>query len=383
MTTHRLRAVAAWLFATLLAVPAATPAQAPQPSASITAPEVRRLVDAFVARNDFTGVVLVARGDRVLDLRAWGYADLEDSVRTAVDTRYELGSVSKWVASLVVLALVDQGKLALDAPITTYLPEYRQDTGARLTLHHLLTHTSGIPNDVVTALRADTTLMHSPLSSAEAVRRFASGELQFAPGSRFDYSHANWLVVQAVIERVTGRPYADVVRATLWGPLGLRSSGIFTGDFSQQAGMRGADAARGYATLTPAPRRRQVFVPDFMGAAARSYSTAPDLLALLNGVYGTGDGKSRGRLLSAASLAALDRVYVPEEGYAYGSRLHTLTLGGRPTTVAWHTGTNGAYKTLAARVLTDGWTVIVLSNTSADLNAMGALADAVFGAVHP
>jgi hypothetical protein len=116
-------------------------------------------------------------------------------------------------------------------------------------------------------------------------------------------------------------------------------------------------------------------MPAFMAAAGGSFSTARDLLALLDGVYG-------GAVLRPASLAALNRVYVPGEDYAYGSRVHARLLGGRPTPVAWHTGTNGAYKTLAARVLADGWTVIVLNNTSLDVGAMGELARTVLTAVH-
>ncbi len=356
--------------ASLAAQGADAPHTADAHTADAHAP-VARLVDAFVARQAFQGVVLVARGDRVVDLRAFGHADVERGVRTTVDTRYELGSIAKWIASVVVLRLAEQGKVALDAPVSTYLPEYRRDVGARVTLHHLLTHTSGIPNDVVAALRADSTLARTSLAADEAVRRLASGALQFAPGERFDYAHANWLVVRAIVERVTGRPYADVVQATLWTPLGLRDGGTFVGDFSQVA-----HAARGYATLAPAPRRRVVPVPDFMAAAGGSFATARDLLALLHGVYG-------GAVLSPASLAALDRVHVPAERYAYGSRVRTLALGAQPTAVAWHAGSNGAFKTLAVRVLADGWTVIVLGNATPDQGAMAALAEDVLRAVHP
>lgn len=367
------------------AAPAARATAATRPDdAAATAARVRGLVDAFVAAQRFTGVVLVAQHDRVVDLRAWGAADVAGGVPTATDTRYELGSISKWVASVLVLRLVDEGRLALDAPITSYLPEYRADTGARLTLHHLLTHTSGIPNDVVAALRADTVLLRTSLPAAEAVRRYASGDLRFAPGAQFDYSHANWLVVRAIVERVTGRPYAEVARAALWAPLHLRGAGTFTGDFTRETSRAPGAAAHGYATLgdatlgdgaTPA-RPRQVPMPDFMIAAGGAYASAPALLALLNGVYD-------GALLTPASRAALARVHVPGEDYAYGSRTRLRTLGGRPTPVAWHTGTNGAYKSLAVRVLADGWTVVVLNNTTADLAAMGALADDVLRAVHP
>ncbi|MGZ8377098.1 MAG: serine hydrolase domain-containing protein [Gemmatirosa sp.] len=368
MTDRRSRALRGlWACAALLLATAG-----PSPLAAQHASEapVSHLLDDFVARHGFNGVVLVAHGDSVVALRASGDADVEHHVRTAVDTRYELGSIAKWIASVVVLKLAEQGKVALDAPITTYLPDHRRDTGARVTLHHLLTHTSGIPNDVVAALRADSMVARASLPAADAVRRYASGDLQFAPGARFDYSHANWVVVRAIVERVTGRSYADVVQSVLWTPLDLTGSGTFVGDFTQRPG-----SARGYTALTPAPRRRVVPMPDFMAAAGGSYATARDLLALLHGVYG-------GAVLSPSSLALLNRVYVPAEHYAYGSRVRTLTLGGRATPVAWHAGSNGAFKSLAVRVLADGWTVIVLGNASPDQGAMATLAADVLHAVH-
>ena len=193
---------------------------------------------------------------------------------------------------------------------------------------------------------------------------------------------------------MTGRPYADVVRTTLWEPLHLRASGTFRGDLAPPGRGAHADAhaaARGYSQVAPPmyahgyaasggsgqpPRRREGPMPDFIIAAGGVYSTAPDVLALLNGVYGDA-------VLTPASQEALSRVYVPAEDYAYGSRTRTRTFGGRPRAVAWHTGSNGGYRALAARVLADGWTVIMLNNTSADLAGMGGLADEVLRVIHP
>ena len=112
-----------------------------------------------------------------------------------------------------------------------------------MTLHHLLTHTSGIPNEVVAALRRDSTVARQSLPADEAIRRYAGGALLFEPGARFDYSHSNWIVVAAVIERVTGRSVSANVRALLTEPLGLHDTGTFTGDFAGVAG--GAIGAAG------------------------------------------------------------------------------------------------------------------------------------------
>ncbi len=178
-----------WLVVSLVLVSAQAPAATLEESLS-----------RFVADNDFNGVILVARNGEVLHHRAYGHADVEAGTPTALTTRYQLGSISKYLASLVVLKLVDEKKLSLTRPISDYLPAYRKDVGGKVTLHHLLSHTSGIPNDIITAYRADRGLAKVELPMATAVERYASGALQFEPGARFDYAHSNWILVRAIIE---------------------------------------------------------------------------------------------------------------------------------------------------------------------------------------
>jgi D-alanyl-D-alanine carboxypeptidase len=202
------------------------------------------------------------------------------------------------------------------------------------------------------------------LRSATAVERYASGALQFEPGSRFDYSHSNWILVRAIIESASGRSYEENV-ARLLKPLKLKDTGVFSGDFSSVPG-----SAVGYSAVKPEPKRNPVPNPAFMACAGGAYSTASDLLTLTRAVYA-------GRLISRASLQKLSTPYVAEEGYAYGSRVKTLKLGGRDEVVAWHSGSNGPFKTRVSHVLSNGLTVILMSNTGADLDKMAALTEEV------
>ncbi|HEX8297819.1 MAG TPA: serine hydrolase domain-containing protein, partial [Rubricoccaceae bacterium] len=226
-------------------------------------------VDRFVDSTAFNGVLLAARNGEVLTERATGHADFERGILTTPATRYQLGSISKWVSSVVVLALVDRGVLALDAPVVTYLPEYAGEAGQRVTLHHLLSHTSGIPNDVIQAFRADPAMASEDLTTDAALVRYASSALAFAPGTRFDYSHSNWIVVKAVVERATGQPFAEVVADVLTRPLGLGDTGTFSGDFAAVPG-----AAVGYTAVTPEPAVWHQPQPAFLMCAGGIYSTA-------------------------------------------------------------------------------------------------------------
>jgi D-alanyl-D-alanine carboxypeptidase len=329
------------------------------------------LADRLAVETGFDGVMLVGDGHRVRMRRAYGPEDAGRGVAASPATRYQTGSFSKWLASVVVLRLVDDGRLSLTAPVSTYLPGYAPANGARVTLHHLMSHTSGVPNDLAAALKAAGTMAaFAGVDSRTALQRYASSPLAFAPGERFDYSHSNWLVVEAVIERVTAKPYAQVVQDEVLGPLRLRESGIVVDDFYDVP-----HAARGYDALRPVPKPASTAMlapmPAFLGPVGGYYATADDVLRLLDGVYA-------GRVLSPASREALWRVNVPAEGYAYGGRVKVRRIGDAPHRLSWNNNSNGPYKSLIVRA-DDGRTVVLLNNSRIDGAALTRIAEALLG----
>jgi CubicO group peptidase (beta-lactamase class C family) len=323
--------------------------------------------DIVDATPGFNGVALVGTGRHVDAVEGVGQADAEHGVPMLANTRFETGSVSKWIASIVILKLVDAGKLDLDAPITRYLPEYRADTGGKLTLKRLMSHSSGVPNQVLEA-RKDLQSRGIELDQMEAVRRYASGDLAFEPGTAWDYSHSNWLIAKAIVERVSGKPYAALVDQLLVKPLGLRDSGIYRGDSGQVKGL-----ALGYAALEPAPVRKPNPTPDFMAMAGGFYTSAPDLLTLMDAVL---DGK----LLGAASRKVLMTTLMPDQHYALGGRVRIEKIAGKEREAAWEDGSNGGFRMLARRVLADGHTVIVFTNASFDYQKLGDLGTSLLDA---
>ena len=353
------RSLFAWRALRVLVVLVGLAGCAPRPALG-----PRALADRFAARTGFQGVVLVARHDSVLLAAPVGLADLEAGVPAALDTRYQIGSIAKWVASIVVLGLVDDGALSLTEPLGAYLPGLPEATAWRVTLHHLLSNTSGVPDGVVAAYEADPTALDAPLSTDEAVRRFASGDLQFEPGAQFDYALANWVLVQAVIERVTGQPFDAVLRDRLTEPLGMENTGAFSTETLPRLGV-----APGYTEVDPEPVRVQLPDPAYLAAAGGVYSTAPDLLRLLHALYG-------GSVLSDASLQRLGL-----EGYAYGGHLARLRLGGSAEPALWLTGSNGPSKARVSRVLSTGLSVITLTNVGVSPEETGALTEAVLEAL--
>ncbi len=325
---------------------------------------------ALAAYPDFNGTVVVGRGSSILFGRAIGVADPQSQAPMALGTRFETGSVSKWVASMVVMKMVDQGILRLDEPIKQYLPGYRADNGARLTLRHLMCHSSGVPNDLIAARKADPAVAHTELEQMDAVQRYASGDLRFTPGSAWDYSHSNWLIVKAIAERMGRRPYRDVVAAWLLEPLGLRDSGLFNGESSAVPGM-----ALAYSGPVTAWQRKVNAVPDYMAMAGGFYSSAPDMLRLMDGVLS-------GSILTPASRAALMKVQMPDQRYALGGRTRVESIAGQPREAAWEDGSNGGFRLVARRVLADGITVIIFNNSSFDHQKLGTLASGLMDAAY-
>lgn len=329
-------------------------------------------LDAAVAQHlgsNFNGVVLV-RGARQAPLvRAYGIARAEPRQATMADTPYQIGSISKWITSVTVLRLVDQGKLALDVPIKAYLPEMPAHTAEVVTLRHLLSNRAGIPNGVMQAVKKDASIAELPLTHLQASLRFASAPPAFAPGSAWDYSPTTWVVVAAIVERVTGQDFGQVVNQLVLTPAAARATAVPLTPFRDKPG-----AALAYRNKQPWELAMPPHVR-FVAASGTMYSTADDLARLAHTVYET-------PLLSPASLAELSRINVVEQNYALGGRVRSLTLGGAARRTAWETGATAGYKTLLAYVPGEGSTVVILNNTDLSQDLIGNAAEALMTSLY-
>jgi CubicO group peptidase (beta-lactamase class C family) len=226
-----------------------------------------------------------------------------------------------------------------------------------------MSHSSGVPNEIIAARNADPQVKTTALDQWEAVLRYASGDLRFAPGTDWDYSHSNWLIVKAIVEQVSRMTYAQCLTQYITAPLKLNDSGLFAGESNLTSGM-----AVAYAGNAP-PRTRKISpVPDYMAMAGGFYTTASDLLRLMDAVLG-GDA-----VLSPAARATLMRTNMPEQHYALGGRTRVEKIAGQDREAAWEDGSNGGFRLVARRVLADGHSVIVMNNTSFDYQKMGQIA---------
>jgi CubicO group peptidase (beta-lactamase class C family) len=172
----------------------------------------------------FNGATLVAEYGKVVYKGAFGMANMEWNIPNTPDTKFRLGSITKQFTATVILQLVEQGKIKLNGKLSDYLPEYRKDVGDKVTIHHLLTHTSGIPSYTSQPGFAEN-VSRNPYKVDEFVKKYASGNLEFEPGSKFLYNNSGYFLLGAIIERVTGKPYEQVLKENIFDPLGMKNTG--------------------------------------------------------------------------------------------------------------------------------------------------------------
>ncbi len=298
-----------------------------------------QIIRASVDEGEFSGSVLVTRGDQVLLDRGYGLADREWGVANDGDTRFRLASVSKQFTSVAILLLAEQGLVDLDAPVKTWLPDAPAAWDA-VTVRHLMSHTSGIPD--LTRFDDFEALKTRPTTVAALIARFSDRPLEFAPGARWAYSNSGYILLTAVIEKVSGQPYATFISERLFQPLGMTASGYddaatilphrASGYVRTDEGFANAD----YVDMT---------VPQGAGGL---YSTTHDLLKWEQGLFS-------GRVLKPASLALLTTPV--RNDYALG--LISKEQDGHR--IISHNGAIEGFNTWMARA-DDGMTVVVLGN---------------------
>lgn len=188
--------------------------------------KIDHLIHPIIDNDLFHGSVLVAKEGEVIYNRSFGYANLEWKIPAGPDTKYRIASISKQFTSLMILQLAAEGKIDLNGKITDYLPSYRRDTGDRVSIHQLLTHTSGIPNGVRTPngfwSNSEHTLIH--YSKKEFIEKFCSEDFEFKPGTQFKYSSVGYIILGAVIEEICGKPFPDVFDERIAKRIGLDHS---------------------------------------------------------------------------------------------------------------------------------------------------------------
>lgn len=287
--------------------------------------------------------VAVVKNGRVVKIKGYGLASVEFGVPVTKDTVFEIGSVSKQMTAAGIMLLVEDGKVGLDAPISTYLPN-TPEAWKEVTVRHLLTHTSGI--------KSYTSLTGFELSRRVKIDGFITQlsphPLEFPPGERNIYSNSGFNLLAYIIETQSGKPYMQFMRERIFAPLGMTR----TADRDPQFII--LNRAVGYEWSIDRLTGRDGSLTDLMGAGS-IVSTITDMVkwdAALNGKT----------FLNPTSRAEWWKQYVFNNGkpsvYGFGWRISDI----RGRKLIGHTGQTAGFGAANFRYVDDGVTVIVLTN---------------------
>jgi CubicO group peptidase (beta-lactamase class C family) len=272
----RSRQLALALLSFLLGLP--VPAVRAQSSRTDLIARLDSLAGAPVREGRAVGIsVAVVRGTDTLLLRGYGKADIELDVNTPDRAVYEIGSVTKQFTAAAILQLRDEGKLDLDADVTTYLPDY-PTAGHRLPLRRLLDHTSGIKG--MTEIPAFRELRIRRLPRDSGVAMIAAQPFEFAPGEAMIYNNSAYFLLGLIIEKVSGMSYEDYVEKRLFAPTGMKDSRYCSN--TEVVDRR----AHGYQRAGQGWRRADYIDHTWPFAAGSLCSTAGDLITWLSALHG-------------------------------------------------------------------------------------------------
>ena len=297
----------------------------------------------------FTGTVLVSDHDKVIFKKGYGLANREWNIPNTPDVKFRLGSITKQFTSMLIMQQVAKGSIKLEGHLSDYLPYYRQDTGSKVTIAQLLSHTSGIPS-YTDDPKFFPDVSRNYYAVDDFVKKFCSGDLQFEPGTKFHYDNSGFFLLGAILEHVTGKTYEALLKENIFVPLGMKDSG-----YDHHADIL-PKRASGYdldlAGVVNAPYL-DMALPY---AAGSLYSTVEDLYKWDQALY-------------ADKLVPNDlkqKLFTPNlEHYGYGWDIRTAAPGepGAGQTMISHGGGINGFNTLEQRLVGDHDLILIFNNT--------------------
>jgi len=333
--------------------------------------QIEELLSTYEEYGKFNGSVLVSDQGKVIYKKGVGMANMEWDIPNQPNTKHRLGSITKQFTAMLILQLAAEGKLDLQTPITTYLPDYPKASGDVITIHHLLTHTSGIPN-YTSFPKFMEEVSRDPYTPEEFVKMFADKELDFTPGEKFSYSNSGYFLLGVIIEKLSGKSYEQMLHDRIFIPLGMKDSGY----------DNHSDIVKNRATGYEKQGRDYVN-SDYLDmtipyAAGSMYSTVEDLYKWDQALYTT-------KMLPEEYMSMYFEPQISawsNSHYAYGWGVGYTTIGNSADSIytIGHGGGINGFQTNIARTTSDKSLIVLLNNTGgAPLNDM---TEAILAIIH-
>ncbi len=315
--------------------------------------QIDKLLNQYLEYGQFNGSVLVAEKGKIIYKKGFGMANMEWDIPNEPDTKHRLGSVTKQFTAMLIMQLVAEGKLEPEATVSEYLPDYPKSTGEQITIHQLLTHTSGIPS-YTSFPNFFQDMSRDPYSPSEFLDLFADSALQFTPGTEFTYSNSGYFLLGAIIEKVTGKSYEQALHEKILSPLQMNHTGYDHHNTIMK------NRATGYEKKGNTFENAPYLDMTIPYAAGSMYSTVEDLFLWDQALYTE-------KLLPKKYMDIMFSSYIPAFGrhYAYGWFVGKTPIGNSKDSLQTvdHGGGINGFNTIISRIISDK-SLIVLSNNT-------------------
>lgn len=298
-------------------------------------------------RGYINGSVLVAYQGHVLLNKGYGMANIEHDIPNTPQTKFSIGSITKGFTAVAIMQLQERQLLNVQDYIAEYLGDY--PNGDKITIHQLLTHTSGVPNHTTSLEFWDTSMRHYSPTTEAVIQLFIDMELDFQPGERFGYSNAGYILLTAIIEKVSGLSYGAYLRKHILDPLGMTNTAYYDGRTLLN------NRASGYSVWKNMISPEHEDMSNALGACG-IYSTVEDLYLWNRAVY-------TDQILSFDSLENIFTTYHEYYG-GYGWHIVEQEINGVSRKRVGHIGDINGFNANFIRYPDDDLVVILLSNVS-------------------
>ncbi|MEH7612657.1 serine hydrolase domain-containing protein [Gottfriedia acidiceleris] len=251
-------------------------------------------IDRYLQQIHFNGVVLVRKNEENILNKGYGYRDIQKQLQNTSNTYYPVGSISKYFVSTLLMQLNEEGKISFNDPISKYIPEF--PNGSKLTLFHLISHTSGIKREKE---------LFNPISSTGLIKKIVKSNAHYKPLNKWDYNDTNYILLAYVIEKVTGIPYGEYIKRHIFDKANITEIGQGN-DFYKKG-----NHALGYLLIQSKNNPKQLRIPNFnylLGCG--------DIYSTVSGIQKMDEALISNKLILAKSFTQFIKPY--QNHYAYG-----------------------------------------------------------------
>lgn len=311
--------------------------------------KIASIVQQYATTKNFSGAVLVADKGKIIYQQQTGWANRQYKLPIAPNSKFRICSITKTFTAVLILQLMEEGKIDLNKTIGEYLPEYTGEARDKATIHHLLTYSSGIENldQHSEAMYA----LHMPVDTI--IKKYCSGKLVSVPGTKMDYKNAEFIILGKIIEKITGKSYAEVLKERILQPLKMHNAGLLNNKDIIPGLVNNylADSTGKFYNDDP------YWIENFYSSGAM-FATAADLLKFDQALF-------TNKLLRQQTVQLMTTAYPELWGVAYSFWVNDQNFGTVKTKVMDRRGSISGANTAWYHFIKENKTIIVFSNSNA------------------